>query len=92
MSTIVDKSELRCYIEHVHNSRHNKGGETMLKNRLKACREERGITQVELAKLSGLSRATINKIENNEEVNVNTQTIAKIAEVLRIPPSEIFIF
>lgn len=64
----------------------------MLKNRLKACREERGITQVELAKLSGLSRATINKIENNEEVNVNTQTIAKIAEVLKMPPSEIFLF
>lgn len=64
----------------------------MLKNRLKACREERGITQVELAKLSGLSRATIIKIENNEEVNVNTQTIAKIAEVLKIPPSEIFLF
>lgn len=64
----------------------------MLKNRLKACREERGITQVELAKLSGLSRATIIKIENNEEVNVNTQTIAKIAEVLKMPPSEIFLF
>lgn len=64
----------------------------MLKNRLKSCREERGITQVELAKLSGLSRATINKIENNEEVNVNTQTIAKIAEVLKMPPSEIFLF
>jgi len=64
----------------------------MLKNRLKTCREECGITQVELAKLSGLSRATIIKIENNEEVNVNTQTIAKIAEVLKMPPSEIFLF
>ena len=64
----------------------------MLKNRLKACREERGITQVELAKLSGLSRATIIKIENNEEVNVNTHTIAKIAEVLNMTPSEIFLF
>lgn len=64
----------------------------MLKNRLKACREERGITQTDLAKKTGLSRATISKIENNEEVNVNTQTIAKISEVLGVKPSEIFLF
>lgn len=64
----------------------------MLKNRLKACREEHGMTQAELAEKTGLSRATISKIENNEEVIVKTKTVAKIAEVLDTPPSEIFLF
>ena len=68
------------------------GGDKMLKNRLKICREKCGITQTELAKQTGLSRATISKIENNEEVNVNTQTIAKISDVLGVKPSDIFLF
>lgn len=62
----------------------------MIKNRLKAFREEHGISQAELSAKTGLSRTTISKIENNEEVNVNTQTIAKIAEVFNVQPSEIF--
>lgn len=67
-----------------------KGGEAVIKNRLKAFREEHGISQAELSTRTGLSRTTISKIENNEEVNVNTQTIAKIAEVFNVQPSEIF--
>lgn len=63
----------------------------MLKNRLKELREERGITQAALAEKTGLSRATISKIENNEEIIVNTRTIAKISEVFDLPPSEIFL-
>jgi putative transcriptional regulator len=60
-------------------------------NRLKALREEKGISQAELAKLTGLSRTTISKIENGEAVNVNTKTIVKIAEVFAVQPSEIFL-
>lgn len=60
-------------------------------NRLKALREEKGISQAELAKLTGLSRTTISKIENGETVNVNTKTIVKIAEVFAVQPSEIFL-
>lgn len=63
----------------------------MLKNRLKAFREEQGMSQEELSEKTGLSRTTISKIENNEEVNVNTKTIAKIAEVFNVAPSEIFL-
>lgn len=63
----------------------------MIKNRLKELRVERGISQEELAELSGLSRTTLSKIENNEEVNVNTRTIAKLADVLAVKPSEIFL-
>lgn len=68
-----------------------KGGEYVIKNRLKELRTERGISQEELVKLTGISRATISKIENNEEANVNTKTIAKLAEVFGVKPSEIFL-
>ena len=63
----------------------------MIKNRLKELREERNISQEKLAELSGISRATISKIENNEETNVNTRTIAKLAEFFGVKPSEIFL-
>lgn len=63
----------------------------MIKNRLKELREERGISQEELSELSGISRTTLSKIENNEEANVNTRTIAKLADVFDIRPSEIFL-
>ena len=62
-----------------------------MKNRLKELREERGISQEKLAEMSGISRTTLSKIENNEEVNVNTRTIAKLADVFGVKPSEIFL-
>lgn len=64
----------------------------MIKNRLKEFRELRGISQEELSERSGLSRTTISKIENNEEINVNIKTVAKIAAVFDAAPSEIFLF
>ena len=67
------------------------GGDCIVKNRLKQFREEHGMSQVELSEKTGLSRTTISKIENNEEVNVNTQTIAKIADVFGVSPSDIFL-
>lgn len=63
----------------------------MIKNRLKAFREERGLSQEELSEKTGLSRTTISKIENNEEAVVSTKTIAKLAEVFDVAPSEIFL-
>ena len=63
-----------------------------MKNRLKELRTERGMSQEELVKLTGISRTTISKIENNEDdVNVNTRTITKLAEVFGVKPSEIFL-
>lgn len=63
----------------------------MIKNRLKSFREEQGMSQEELSEKTGLSRTTISKIENNEEAVVSTKTIAKIAEVFNVAPSEIFL-
>lgn len=62
-----------------------------MKNRLKELREAHGLSQEKLAEMSGISRTTLSKIENNEEVNVNTRTIAKLAEVFNVKPSEIFL-
>ena len=61
-----------------------------MKNRLKALREEHGMTQEKLCEMTGLSRATISKIENDDEAIINTKTIAKIAQAFAVPPSEIF--
>ena len=63
----------------------------MIKNRLKEFRTKRNMSQEELAEKTGMSRTTISKIENNEEANVNTKTMAKIAEVFDVNPSEIFL-
>ena len=40
-------------------------GERRLGNRLKEIRSERGLTQTELASLVGVSRKTINTVENS---------------------------
>ena len=64
----------------------------MLKNKLKECRMRSHLTQTELAVKSGVSRNTISKIENNEEITVSTKTIAKLAEALSANPSDIFLF
>lgn len=63
----------------------------MIKNRLKKLREERGISQEKLSEMSGISRTTLSKIENNEEVSVNTRTIVKLADVFEVNPSDIFL-
>lgn len=54
-----------------------------MRNRLKVLRAERNLTQEELAKMSGLSRATVISIEN-EAVNPNGDTIAKLTKALKV--------
>ena len=61
-----------------------------MKNRLKALREAHEMTQEKLCEMTGLSRATISKIENDDEAIINTKTIVKIAQAFAVPPSEIF--
>lgn len=60
-----------------------------MQNRLKIIRAELNITQKELADLSGLSRFTINQIENNQIVP-NGDTIAKIVKATQVPANRIF--
>jgi putative transcriptional regulator len=60
-----------------------------LRNRLRELRGERDLTQAALAELVGVSRKTINTVENN--VFVPSTTLAlKLARALGTPVEEIF--
>lgn len=56
-----------------------------LGSRLKAAREEQGLTQVELAKSAGVSPGLIGQIEHGK-VQPSLQTLEKIAQVLGYSP------
>jgi transcriptional regulator with XRE-family HTH domain len=55
---------------------------------LKRVREDRNISQRELALKARLGAGTIGKYENNEQIP-DTQTILKLSTVLDIPASEL---
>ncbi len=51
---------------------------------IKSIRESRGISQGELARLTGVSQSAISDIENNKR-NPSLLTITLIAEALQLP-------
>lgn len=60
-----------------------------LRNRLNALRAERGLTQAALADLVGVSRKTINTVENG--VFVPSTTLAlKLAQALGLTVEDLF--
>ena len=59
-------------------------------NRLKEVRENCKLTQDELARASGISRATICNLENNTAENVTVKTLTKLADALGMTVREIF--
>lgn len=61
-----------------------------MKNKLRIIRAERKISQDELASLCGVSRATINSVEN-ESVIPNGDTMLRLSNALQIPIQEIFL-
>jgi DNA-binding XRE family transcriptional regulator len=65
-------------------------GDNMYHNmRIKELREQRGLTQMELAKLSGVSRATIARYEAEEDRRPRTATVWKLAKVLKVKPEDL---
>lgn len=58
--------------------------------RLKEIREEKGITQEELEKLSGVSRQTISAIENNDEYQAKVGTLMALARAMNITVDNLF--
>ena len=66
------------------------GGEKV-KNRVREIREEKRMTQAELAEKSGLSRQTIIAIETEENYSTTTGTLLKIANALETPINLIFL-
>lgn len=64
---------------------------TNLPYKIKQFRERRNMTQEELARKSGVSRAIISKLENEEEVVTKTSTLMKIADALNCKVGDIFL-
>ena len=54
-------------------------------------RRELGMSQEELAEKSGVSRATISRLESGELLMVKTGTLIKLAEALECKVSDIFL-
>lgn len=53
-----------------------------IKFKLREVREEKGVTQEELAEKSGVSRTTISLIESGRADCVKTDTLSKLADAL----------
>lgn len=59
--------------------------------KIKELREKRKLSQAELAELSGVSRPTIIRLENSEDVVVNSKTLEKIANALNVSIRTLFL-
>lgn len=59
--------------------------------RIRELREKIGMSQVELSEKSGVTRATLWRLEGGEDEESTTKTLGKIAEVLGVSISELFL-
>ena len=62
----------------------------MSKYKIKERREKLGMTQVELAKKSGICRATISMLENGYDVDLKVSTLLSLASALRCSIQSLF--
>lgn len=63
---------------------------TAMTNNLRIARMSRGLTQAELARQTGVSRATINNIERGHVKRPSDETMIAIAKCLGCAVEEIF--
>ena len=59
--------------------------------RIREIREEKGMSQTELSEKTGLTRATIWRLETGKEETTTTKTLLKIAEALNVSVGELFL-
>lgn len=58
--------------------------------RIKTIREQLGMTQVQLAQKSGISRTTIWALENGTDKVTTTQTLKKLADAMNVTVDDLF--
>ena len=63
----------------------------MLVLKIKEIRTEKGLTQKELSKLSGISKSYIGDLERNEKIP-SIITICKLAKALEVDIKELFTY
>ena len=61
-----------------------------LRFRLRELLEEKGVSQSELARLSGVSFTTINRMAANHTAQVSLGTLDKLSDALGVGPGELF--
>lgn len=49
----------------------------------RSLREEKKLSQEELAKMAGISRTTLSKIESGDDVSVTSDTLLSLAKALK---------
>lgn len=59
-------------------------------NKLRDMREKKGLTISKLARMSGVSRLTIYKLETNQSYMAASRTLVKLANAMHVPVDEIF--
>lgn len=60
--------------------------------RLKEIRKSKGYSTRELEKRSNVSRMRIEELEKEENVNIKTSTLCKLAEALNVHPNELITY
>lgn len=64
-------------------------GRRVFGERIRALRQERGLSQERLAELAGVHRTYLSSLERGER-NVSLDNIYAIADALGVPPADLF--
>jgi transcriptional regulator with XRE-family HTH domain len=57
---------------------------------IKQVREKRGLNQIELSKISGLTTSFISLLESNQRKDITAQSVQKLSRALKIPINEFY--
>ena len=59
--------------------------------RIREIRERKGVTQAQLSEMSGVTRATLWRLETSDDCEATTLTLSRIAHALDVPIRDLFL-